>query len=262
MNHTPKVRGFLASEKCRGLFLYRRTNKTTYLISFNYEKKKDRLSLGSGFYGKLYPNRCDISPDGEDFIYFAMGSSLRKYGAKYTCWTAVCKLPEIKAYLFIGQNDTWGGGGVFLNRHELYINRAAEGKAESKYNGYKITYDQKRYDTSLHYGRGWEALKKDKYRNVKEARKTNKEIIIERVMKEQWGRTGEYSMFTYMIKDKNGNEIEGLDKVSWCDFDNFGRLITASGSKIKIYDDIKSLKKNRAKEFDLEELVLERKSNL
>lgn len=260
MNSTPKIRGFLASEKCRGLFLYRRSSKASYLISFNYEKKKDALSLGSGFYGKLYPNRCDISPDGEDFIYFAMGASLRQYGAKFTCWTAICKPPEIKAHLFIGQNDTWGGGGVFLSRHEIYLNRAAESGAENKYYGYKITRDQKRYDTSLHYGRGWEALKKDKYGNVKEARKTNGEIVIERVMNEEWGKTGEYSMFNYIIKDKDGNELEGLDKVNWCDFDNLGRLITASGSKIKIYDGIRSLKKATAKEFDLEELVVERKA--
>lgn len=258
MTSTPKIRGFLASEKCRGLFLYRRTNKTTYLISLSYEKKKDKLALGSGFYGRLYPNRCDISPNGEDFIYFAMGLSLREYGVKFTAWTAICKPPEIKAHLFIGQNDTWGGGGVFINRHLIYVNRTTEGTAENKYNGYTITHDPKLYDNSLHFGRDWEALEKEKYGNVNNARKTVGDITIERSVKS--GRHGEYSMFSYIIKDKDGNAVEGLDKINWCDFDNFGRFITAVGSKIKIYDGLKSLKKNTAKEFDLEELVVERKA--
>lgn len=257
-NSTPKIRGFLALETNKGLFLYRRSSKTTYLVSFSYDKKKDKLKLGSGFYGKLYPNRCDISPDGGDFIYFAMGASLKKYGVKFTCWTAICKPPEIKAQWFLGQNDTWGGGGVFLNSRTVYVNRLPEAKADDKYYNYKITYDQKQYNPSVHFGRGWKSVKQDKYGNVKEAKKSNGEITIERRMENEWGRTGEYSMFTYTIKDKTGNVIAGFENINWGDFDNYDRLITAEGSKIKIYDGLKSVKNLRAKEFDMEELVKER----
>lgn len=255
MNSTPKIRGFLASQACRGVFLYRKSSKVTYLVSFNYEKKKDRLSLGSRFYGKLYPNRCDISPDGADFIYFGMGASLRQYGAKFTSWTAICKQPEIKAQLFIGQNDTWGGGGVFLSSRKLYLNTAANLERPEKYYNYNISYESKDYDTSLHYGKGWQAVTKDKYGNMKEAKKSNGEITIERKMNDEWGRTGEYSMFTYTIKDKATNKIDGFEKINWCDFDNLDRLITAEGSKIKIYDGLKSVKNLRAKEMELEELI-------
>lgn len=253
--NTPKIRGFLASEACKGLFLYRRSSKTTYLVSFTYDKKRDKMRLGSGFYGKLYPNRCDISPDGTDFIYFAMGASLRQYGAKFTCWSAICKQPEIKAQWFLGQNDTWGGGGVFLNNRTVYVNRIPETKADEKYYGYKVTHDQKQYDQSLHFGRGWKSVKQDKYGNVKDAVKSNGEIIIGRKMKDEWGRTGEYSMFIYTIKDKAGNVIAGFENINWCDFDNYDRLIIAEGSKIKIYDGLKSAKNLRGKEMDLEELI-------
>lgn len=224
------------------------------MISFDYGKKKDTFRLGSGFYGKLYPNRCDISPDGNDFIYFAMGASLRKYGSKFTAWTAICKPPEIKAYWFLGQNDTWGGGGVFLSSRTIYINRIPESKVD-KFGSYEITHNNKLYDSSLHYGRGWNALSRDKYGNIKIAGKSNGKITIIRKMKDEWGRTGEYSMFNYEIKDTETNILNGFEKVNWCDFDIFNRLITAEGSLIKIYDDIKSAVNLRAKVFDLEELV-------
>lgn len=256
MMNTPKIRGFLASAANKGIFLYRKSSKVTYLVSFSYEKKKDKLTLGSRFYGKLYPNRCDISPDGADFIYFAMGASLREYGAKFTSWTAMCKQPEIKAQLFIGQNHTWGGGGVFLSSREIYLNTAADLERPEKYYNYKVSYDNKLYNTSLHFGRGWNAVRKDKYGNVKEASRSNGEIIIERVMKDEWGRTGEYSMFSYVIKDKDGNQLAGFEKINWCDLDNIDRLITAEGSKIKIYEGLKAVKKNNAKELDIEELIV------
>lgn len=266
MKATPKIRGFLAARKNKGLFLYRRSNMKTYLISFSYERKIDKFTLGSGFYGRIYPNRCDISPDGNDFIYFAMGASLRKYGAKFSAWTAICKPPEIRAHLFIGQNHTWGGGGLFLNEREIFLNAdvSASGVPNDKYYNYKIVYDVKNFDYSMYFGRGWQALEKNKYGQGKLWQKECGGVTIERNARDynvkDFSRRGEYSMFTYIVKDKEGNVIDGFEKVNWCDFDNLGRLITAEGSLINIYEDAKSVVNLKAKVFDLEELVIKGKS--
>jgi hypothetical protein len=75
MKTIPKIRGYVASQKNIIVFLYRRSNKTTYLISLNYQTEKEWIEIGSRFYGRIYPNRCDLSPDGTYFLYFAMGKS-------------------------------------------------------------------------------------------------------------------------------------------------------------------------------------------
>lgn len=60
MNNTAKIRGFVAAKKNVILFLYRKTHKQTYLVKFEYKSRTHKISLGSSFYGLIYPNIVNV----------------------------------------------------------------------------------------------------------------------------------------------------------------------------------------------------------
>jgi hypothetical protein len=85
-----------------------------------WDTKKDRFERGQWFHGRIYEERCDLSPDGTKFIYFAA-----KYGRKRDVdipdtWTAVSKPPYFTALALWPGLGTWGGGGVFLDDQCLW----------------------------------------------------------------------------------------------------------------------------------------------
>lgn len=65
----------------------------------------------------MYPEKCDLSPDGSLLLYFVLQGS--KLNTSYThAWTAVSRAPWMEALVLWPQGMTYGGGGRFLsNRH-------------------------------------------------------------------------------------------------------------------------------------------------
>ena len=121
MKTTSKTRGYVANKKNKIVFLYRRSNKITYLISLDYQKRQEHIQIGSRFYGRIYPNRCDVSADGTYFLYFAMGRSQQQRDRQLFCWTGICLPPSITAELLFAHQDTWGGGGRFVDDKTIFI---------------------------------------------------------------------------------------------------------------------------------------------
>ena len=89
----------------------------------------DSFENGAWFQGQLYPERCDISPDGTKLIYFAADyRKLAAYdfaGNKATTfpetWTAISKVPWLTS-LFVWPNiGTHRGGGLFQSDANVWI---------------------------------------------------------------------------------------------------------------------------------------------
>lgn len=81
--------------------------------TIGWDLATDRFTVGQWCRHKLYPRRCDISPDGAWLVYFALNgrwSSEETRGA----WTALSRAPYLKAVRMWPQGDTWGGGGAFF----------------------------------------------------------------------------------------------------------------------------------------------------
>jgi len=77
-----------------------------------------RLS-GQWLKGPIYENRCDLSPDGRYFIYFAYdGRPHREHGPS---WTAVSRAPWLKAIALYSKGSTWGGGGYFTGARTYWL---------------------------------------------------------------------------------------------------------------------------------------------
>jgi hypothetical protein len=79
----------------------------------------DELADGAWFKGRIYEDRCDVSPDGELFVYFCHGGRSR---AEYTdSWTAVSRLPWLSALALWPSGTTYGGGGRFVGNRKLIL---------------------------------------------------------------------------------------------------------------------------------------------
>jgi hypothetical protein len=108
---SPRLFVILARDAPVGLVLRRGPASWYHLV--RWHTADDRFESGAWFHGRLYEERCDLSPDGELFLYFAMQGSRFRTSYKGT-WTAVSRAPWLHALVLWPHGDTWGGGGRFI----------------------------------------------------------------------------------------------------------------------------------------------------
>jgi len=80
----------------------------------------DRFEPGAWFKGRIYEERCDLSPDGQLLLYFALQGSRWRTSYKGT-WTAVSRPPWLHALVLWPHGDTWGGGGRFVDKRKVAL---------------------------------------------------------------------------------------------------------------------------------------------
>jgi hypothetical protein len=87
-----------------------------------WDTKRDRFEGGQWFHGRIYPERCDVSPDGKLFIYFAGKFNQRSADNGYgDTWTAVSRPPYLTALALWPIGGTWGGHGVFVDDRTVLV---------------------------------------------------------------------------------------------------------------------------------------------
>ena len=265
MKTIPKIKGYVASKKNRIVFLYRQSNKVTYLAVLDYAQGKEAITIGSRFYGKIYPNRCDLSADGAYFLYFAMGSSQQQYQKQLYCWTGICRPPNIKAELLFAHGDTWGGGGRFVDEQTIFVDPGMEPDFD-KEKAYELAQFQitfKGSKESWHFGKGWKLITTQinpdygaKYPIPKTWTKTQGNLTLVKhlnyttFLKNKDGHTlGEYDLHHYELKTKNSNLTHPLNTEEsiclWADFDNYGRLVLARSEQVFIYRNLQDFLQNK-----------------
>lgn len=86
-----------------------------------WETDTDTFTDGQWFKGRIYEDRCDLSPDGLKFIYFA--SKQERYARPADgypeTWTAISKPPYFTALAMWSNFGTYGGGGYFLDNQTV-----------------------------------------------------------------------------------------------------------------------------------------------
>lgn len=93
-----------------------------------WDTRRDSFESGAWIRGKIYPERCDLSPDGKLLLYFVYQG--RRRGTTYTpAWTAVSRSPWLKALALWPWNSTWGGGGHFEGKRKVVLAAGCEWKA-------------------------------------------------------------------------------------------------------------------------------------
>lgn len=114
---TARLQVILAREAPLGVVIRRGPAKQVCTVLWN--RRTDEFTLGQWLKGRLYEDRCDLSPDGRYFIYFAYdGRPHREYGP---AWTAVSRAPWLKAIALYSKGSTWGGGGLFTGPRTYWI---------------------------------------------------------------------------------------------------------------------------------------------
>src|SRR5882757_2532501 len=110
----------LAHQACVGVIL--RRGPTEWWRVTLWDTGRDRFEGGQWFRGRIYPEKCDVSPDGKLLIYFAGKFSPRSAVKGYSdTWTAVSRPPYLTALALWPIGGTYGGGGVFIDDRTVLV---------------------------------------------------------------------------------------------------------------------------------------------
>lgn len=85
-----------------------------------WNRERETFKLGQWLRGRIYERRSDLSSDGKHFIYFAMNG--RWESETKGAWTAISRVPYLKAIDLFAKGDCWHGGGLFLSSREFWLN--------------------------------------------------------------------------------------------------------------------------------------------
>lgn len=113
----PRVHIFLARESPQALILRREPTNWTCTIGWN--RADDTFELGQWVKARINPRKCDISPDGKQFIYFAYTTGSHTH--HHEMYTAISRTPYLKAIGLWPHRTMYDGGGEFLSNDEFCI---------------------------------------------------------------------------------------------------------------------------------------------
>jgi len=108
----------LARDAKIGLVIRRGPSKS--ICTVLWDRERDIFTLGQWIRGRIYERRCDLSPNGKHLIYFAMNG--RWQSETKGSWTAISRVPYLKAITLLAKGDCWHGGGLFLTNREFWLN--------------------------------------------------------------------------------------------------------------------------------------------
>ncbi len=114
----PRLHVLLSRDGRSALVIRRGPSKR--VCTFGWDRTRDEFSVGQWLYGRIYERRCDLSPDGKYFIYFAMNG--RWEAETGGAWTAISRAPFLKAITLWAKGDCWNGGGIFTANDRYWLN--------------------------------------------------------------------------------------------------------------------------------------------
>ena len=95
-----------------------RRGPSLQVCTFGWDRTTDTFTLGQWYRGRIYYEKCDISPDGRHWIYFALNG--KRHEATLGAYTVLARAPYLKALGLWPVGDTWGGGGLFSTEGEYW----------------------------------------------------------------------------------------------------------------------------------------------
>ena len=102
----------------QALVIRRGPSKEVCVLS--WDRSNDTFKVSQWLKGVIYERRSDISEDGKHWIYFA---ATYKYKSDTKgSWTAIARVPWLKALTLYGKGDGWYGGGLMLHGQEYWLN--------------------------------------------------------------------------------------------------------------------------------------------
>lgn len=222
----PKVRLhiFLARRALVGVILRSGPSKWTEMI--RWDLQRGTFERGQWFHGSIYPERCDLSPMGDKFIYFVGQWKARNEADGYAAtWTAVCEPPYFTAQTLWPKGDTWGGGGSFIDNDTVLVGTGATHPNHPAgrlriHTGRCLDADEKRERDGWFRGDG------------KLWRKPNPiaKLVLTTPHRTYEQRT---KLMPYSLVHPTSGEVKFQFEAHWADWDAHGRLISAHGGQLR-----------------------------
>jgi hypothetical protein len=87
-----------------------------------WHTKNDHFMDGEWWRGRIYAEKCGLSPDGQLLVYFGYQWKPRYIPKGIFAFTAVSKPPSFKPIALWPADSFWGGGGRFLDNLTVSLN--------------------------------------------------------------------------------------------------------------------------------------------
>jgi hypothetical protein len=197
------------------------------------------FQTGSWLRGTIYPQRCDLSPDGRWLCYFAL-----KAGADWSAgptYIALSRLPWVTALAAWGTGGTWTHGLHFVSDTTVWPTEPPdEGDPAPVRSRYGLAFTRAG-SFAVERRRGWTETPETPPRDDDDAWDERRAVVMHkpspadarsRLLVQGWYaafRTMEPERFgesSYSIDNGSGPQI--LEDVQWADWSADGRLLVAT----------------------------------
>lgn len=202
----------------------------------------DEIESGQWFHGGVPENRCDLSPDGSLFLFFAT-----KYGrAQFNTWTAISRPPYFTALALWPLGDSWGGGGVFVDERTILLGHnpdatpALEGYLPPPWLNVRM-FTGRWEHASLSHERllrnGWIRRQKGVQSSdgwpfkllepeiFQKRHSDGRYLLLRKDFGSDFGRSGSPNIVEFSLQDTMQSQETVLDGATWADFDHRQRLV-------------------------------------
>ncbi len=112
---TTRLWGLVAA-RARVAVVFRRGPSKQVRLAL-WDLATDQLTYGQWLSGRIYNERCGLSPGGKLLVYFA-----GKFKTRIPTFTALSRPPYFTALALWPDGSTWGGGGFFEDDRRLVLN--------------------------------------------------------------------------------------------------------------------------------------------
>jgi hypothetical protein len=204
-----------------------------------WDTEHDTYEHGAWLAGTVYPQRCDLSPDGRWFAYFALKPSSR-WDAGWT-YVAVSRLPWFTALAAWGTEGTWTRGVRFVDDRDRWVAEPDEGDASPLRERYGL--EVRRAATfSVERDRGWtetddtppraddDAWDEKRARRVTMRKPNSADGALRLLVGGRFAAFRDVRNYDpevwYALEHPGG--LDTLEGVQWAEWDGRGRLLVAT----------------------------------
>jgi hypothetical protein len=234
----------LMAEEANVAAILRRGPTNWWRLSL-WDTRRDLLDNGQWFHGRIYPDKCDLSPDGKLFVYFAGQFTPRNDAGGYSStWTAVSRPPYLTALALWPFGGTYGGSGIFLDNRTVLLGISAPSSAPGWRKHHPnhppgplqvLTYgdlekDDIRRNADPGWLKGWvrrhtfqDAIGRD------EVRKPCGPLTLARYIPLRFAPSR--GPILYTVYGSNDSPV-ALFEAQWADWDQRGRLVATAGGRV------------------------------
>lgn len=227
-----RIHVLLASDAPVGLVIRRGPSKC--VATMLWDRRRDTFTLGQWLKGRIYEDKCDLSPDGKYFIYFAMNGKWQEEARG--SWTAISRAPYLKALALFPKGDTWNGGGLWIDATTYWLN---DGYGHSLlWDTTLVRRDTRHFPADLNFDVRAQRLLRDGWTRGERMpiRKRRTAEVFEKALPRNWKLRRiigfrEDGRDEHQLRQIATDEVISYPDWEWADIDG-RRLVWASGGKL------------------------------